>query len=258
MIRTVQAYLYKYYWEHRYYLPNFLFEILGHLLFFLGLFTLMFRGDPTRFLQGLLGFLLWMSSLTVMYDAAMLVWEDSLLGTLEHIFMAPRPFWWILFARTVASLIVHTVLYVVFLAGAFGAYALTGQPLAFPSVPWGWILLAAAGLFLSCWGMGLLLFGVALVVKRAGSITGFLYWVLFFTSGALFAVQEQPEAFQILAMFTPVGPAGMVMVEAVRGGHPARFLGLLVINAVLYVLAGMMGMHLGLFRARKTGKMARY
>ncbi len=258
MIRVITAYLYKYYWEQRYYLPNYLFELLGHLLFFLGLFLLFFQGDPVRFLQGLMGFLLWMASLSIMYESAILVWEDSLLGTLEHLYMSPHPFWGILLGRTVANMAIHTGLYAVFLAGALTVYRITGHPLTFPAVPWPWVGLAAVGMFFACWGMGLALFGVALVIKRAGSVTGFLYWVLFFTSGALFSVSDTSGWLLRLARLTPIGPAGLMMATAVQGGHPERLVGLLGVNAALYVLLGFGVMHWGLERARRTGKMARY
>ncbi len=258
MRKILQAYLYKYYWEQRYYLPNFVFEVLGHLLFFLGLFTLLFQPDPTRFLQGLLGFLLWMISLTIMYESAMLVWEDSLLGTLEHVYMSPHPFWQILLGRMVANLILHTGLYSIFLVGALGTYRLMGHTIHIPPVAWPWMAFSVAILFFASWGMGLILFGVALVVKRAGSITGFLYWVLFFTSGALFSVKEQPRPFQILAWTTPIGPAGMVMADSLRPGSPMPLLLPSLLHTCLYVLLGFVVMHLGLHYARKTGKMARY
>ncbi len=260
MFRMVKAFLYKFYWEYRYYLLNYIFGVLGNLVLFLGLFYLIFGGGarPEDFYRGVTGFVLWMLGSELLYQGGYMVWEDSVLGTLEHVYMSPRPFWQVMLARGIAGVIVEAGLQVIFAVGAvLGGLAL-GSGLAVPPARWEWVGVAVAGSLVAFWGAGVAFVGLALLVKRVGSVLNVYYWLLLFMSGALVEISNKPLWFKVLAYSSPIGPAGQMIVESFSGGEPWKTLPMLAVNSAAYAVLGVLAMNRFLKEAMKRGKMARY
>jgi len=267
MAFTLRSELVKYLAEFRYYGFNYFFWVLGSAVLFLGIVAVVASAGPVapeKFFKMLVGFLLWWYAMGAMYEMSYIVWEDAVLGTLEHVYMSPKPFGLILGSRAFAAFIRDSAWFVLMAGAIIGVYALVGGGMSIPSVNWAGIAVFFPFPVASSMFLGVFFFGLGLVFKRVGSATGLMQWVLLFFSGVFFDPGSQPLWIRVLACMTPVGPGAECLRRVVVEAKPVSSVFLsdaglvMLLNLVGYAAFGFTSLHFLLREAKKKGKMSRY
>ena len=196
---------------------------------FYGMKTFVLDGQQDSSLDGLLfGFLMWSFASQAYNSITRSIIEDTQKGYIEQLFLCPRGFISVMFARVVVELI-SSIIFVTILA--YVTMLLTNNWLDINFLHFYAILLVAAP---SLVGLGLLVSGLALVFKRVETI-GALFMFAFM---GLVALEALP--FNMFALL-PFTPGSSFARDIVLEGAAFNLFHLFIVmgNAAVYLFIGL-------------------
>lgn len=196
------------------------------------------------------GFFLWTMATRVFRGLAANVMNEARWGTLERLFMSPYGFGTVMAVETLINIFLSIVwgsamlLVMMFATGHWlHVDPLTVVPL---------LILTLTPIV----GIGFLMGGLAILYKRVENLFGI---VTFGFAGLIAAPASEFELLKILPVVQGSYLTGVAMEDGVRlWEFPASELGLLVVPAVVYLLAGFYCFHRAQYRARKNGLLGQY
>ncbi len=187
--------------------------------------------DPIA--AAIIGYIMYWFAMFAINDMAQQTFQEAQVGTLEQVYLSPWPFWVVLLARALVSMAINLVFIIPLL---FAMMLSTGIWMDFHlvnTVPL--IALTILGLL----GVGYILSGAMLLLKRIGNGMTLLYIGLLFLALADF--ERQPKLLQMFAYSFPL-TQGIRLLRSVTiyNELPAQndLLGLLL-SSVGYFVAGL-------------------
>lgn len=238
----------------RYAFNSFSYLITIYLVFLLLFFGAQFVAGPAgvsgeRLEDLLTGYLVWMFAMMAYSELAYSINNESQVGTLEQLFLAPSGFLWITSGRMLGNFVVNLVLNSTALAAIM---LTTGQMLNLQlgsTVP---LLLAVV---FQSYGIGLALGGLALIFKRIQSS----FQIIQFLMVGLVALPEGIPGSQ----FLPLTHTSRLINRVMVGGETLFQMGWTDLALVVAVTALWLAFGIGAFylcdrRARAKGLLGRY
>ncbi|MBE0699516.1 MAG: ABC transporter permease [Anaerolineaceae bacterium] len=193
--------------------------------------------SPDKIASALLGYLVWMYTVTATSDLSYGLRGEISAGTLEQLAMSPAPVELLLVGRVIATLITATVQ--VILMG-IAMYLLLGihLPLRLEALPA--LLITLVGVF----GFGFIIAGAVLIFKQIESFNNFMNNALAFFNGSFLPVSAMPIWMAGIAKTLPSTLGIIVIREIILEGKSLATtwrdgsLVELTINSVIYFAVG--------------------
>ncbi len=203
----------------------------------------------------LVGWLAWIVASDCMSELPQAVSEEAQAGTLEQLCLSPLPLWFILAVRSLAYLVG------VGIRGLIAAVILfffVAPPESIPSL----ILIFLISL-VGAYGLGFIFAGLALVIKRVEALTGVIFSLMIFATGALVGLERLGVWYQLLKLGLPMTWGISLMREVVQG---TRFLELwsngevigVIIQSFVCLLLGLAVFTWGFRQAQAKGTLGQY
>jgi len=204
----------------------------------------------------LVGWLAWQVAGRVMAHLSDAISEEAQAGTLEQVCLSPVPLAAVVAARSVAYLLT---------AGAEGVVAAVVLVFFAGPLPFGAGLLAVFCMSLvGAYGLGFLFAGLAMVFKRASSLTNLVFSLMIFFTGAFVGLERLGWAFTATRFLFPL-TWGISLMRAMLAGDTSllslwrseALIGLSLHSAV-YLAAGLGVFAWGYHTARRKGTLGHY
>lgn len=239
---------------------RYMFNSIGGMLSVCAIFLLLFLGyrgvaggsvNYGDTLEGLIvGYVLWFFGLLTYTTISDVISRECITGTLEQLYMSAFSFKTVLFATTVSTFLFNLITTLVIL---FFAMGVTGHFLAFDLLS----LIPIMIFTLLCfYGLGLIVGGITLVFKKAGSFLNILQFALI---GCIVAPVSKVKAFALLP-----GSLGSNMINKimVQGKHISDFsietILILALIGVAYVVIGSIVYKICEGKAMERGSLGHY
>lgn len=223
-------------WDYKF---NVLMQLVMVGIIFIGASFLLGNGqfNPQQLASLFLGYIVWLyARIVIMSTSGDLVGEAQE-GTLEQMYMSPAPAEILALGRTLATLIVTTLM--VFLISCVLVFLLGIHiPLRWESIPV--LFLTLVGLF----GFTLMLGGAALVFKQIEALADLFQNLLLFLTGSLLPINRFPDWLAAISRTLPITQGIDVLRNVTLGGQSLASawtngsLPWLVIHSLLYLVAG--------------------
>lgn len=206
---------------------------LGYLITMYALFLVAFLGikmipgsSPAFADNFLVNYILWSFCMAMFQSITSTISSESMLGTLQKMFLSRYPVLAIFLTRAVVSIFFNAIILV---SLALLATLTTGK-----SMEINWLLIVQAMLISapSIWGMGMILGALALLAKRIGSLMMIMNFVLV----AFVAVDSTKNP---VFMFLPFATAADYAQSLSHGGiGDTRLLLIAAVNSAVYLVLG--------------------
>ncbi len=212
-------------------------------------------GSATQFGDRLdsiiLGYWLWTLSIFALTNTARSIQTESMVGTLEQVYLSPYGPLRIFLARAAANLgldfAISLVLLVVMLQ-------LTGRQLSFPAA----LLLPLIPVVLAAYGLGLGMGGLALIFKQVGRVINLVQFLLLFL--VVVPVETWEASDRAAGYLIPIAPAAGLLRDLMARGldldRPRLLLALA--NGLGYFVLGIVLFALSDRAARRRGLLGQY
>lgn len=224
---------------------------------FLGLFlgTKWVAGPSAQFGERLdaiiVGYILWTLTLYALSSMGWGIQLEAQTGTLEQVCLSPHGPVKVFLVRAVAELLLHLLL-----AGCvFGVVLLiSGRSLNFTP----WILLPILTVMMGTYGLGLVLAGMAMVLKRIQNALELSQFILLFL--VMTPVETWPQPWNALGYLLPMTPGSALMrnLMAARTGFSVELFAGAVVNGVVYLSLGITFFLWAERKAKQRGLLAGY
>jgi len=249
--------------EARYYAFNYLTGVLVNFIIFAGLF-LGLRGEASVEDFGtLITFALWIYAIAILDSTSVIVLEEAMLGTLEHVYVSATPLLLVLLGRVTFAVGRSAIVSVgLLLPGVLLVGAMTSWE-AVELADWFALIVAAILALSSTFGLGLCLFGISIVFKRIGALRALIDIVLLLFSGIFLKTTSFPSGVSAAAHALPLTEPFAMLRSAIQGdGFPgmlrgSEFWGALTV-ALAYLGVGLLIYQVCLNVGRRTGALAHY
>jgi ABC-2 type transport system permease protein len=198
-----------------------------------------------------LGYLVWMLSLTATGDMGFELQNEAQNGTLEQVFLTPRPTGLIMLVRDAVSV----AFYLIPMAAVLTLLLLvTGARLAVSPAD----AVPAALAILSAWGMGLVVASGAILFKRMNQALNLLQFLLLFVIMA--PIARLSGLWHVAATALPLAAAVGLLDHLMVGGGPstAVLMGEAAANAAVWLAGGLWLFSRADRLARERGILAHY
>ncbi len=237
------------------YLPNTISEIITfYAIFLMFFFGVQFVGSPERMGENnafiIVSMFLWFLSLMAMQGIGWELTNEATTGTLEQLYMSPVPAWIILLSRMIGTVLVNVVIMAVVLVLSM---LTAGRWLAFDVVT---LVPLFILLLVGMLGVGFMTAGLSLIYKQINAL-------LQIAQFAFFALVSLPVTLSPWLEFLPVVRGSSMVREAMtEGKHLLDFASmdwlLLLVNAALYFIAGVLIYKAAERRAMARGLLGKY
>jgi ABC-2 type transport system permease protein len=206
----------------------------------------------------LVGWLTWILASDCMSELPHIITEEAQTGTLEQVSLLPLSLTGILILRSVAYFlgigargIIALIILLLFVTPRSDGNGLTVVVLFMVSL-------------LGAYGLGFLFAGVAIVYKRAKSLTNLVFSLMIFLTGALVGLESLGSVFELLKYTFPL-TWGISLMRSVMIGEQTPILILqngeligLMLHSVIYLAIGLLVFAWGYGIARNSGTLAHY
>lgn len=171
-------------WSYRF---NFLMETFMIGFLFVGISFFVSGGSPApeQMAPALLGYLTWFYAVFAISDMSQGIREETQTGTLEQMYMSPLPSGMLLAGRSLASLLISSVI-VVLVGGILMLLLGIRIPIRLQGLPV--FALTITGLY----GFAFLLGGATLIFKQVSALSNLLSNMLLFLNGSFLTVERMP------------------------------------------------------------------
>ena len=237
------------------YLPNTISEIVTfYAIFLMFFFGVKVIGDPAQMGENsafvIVSMFLWFLSLTAMQGIGWELTTEATSGTLEQLYMSPVPTWFILLSRMIGTVLVNIVIMAVVL---FLSMLTAGQWLSVDVLT---LIPLFILLLIGMLGIGFMVAGLALIYKQINAL-------LQIAQFAFFALVSVSVTLSKWLEFLPViRGSSMIRTSMTEGKHLFDFTTtdwlLLLTNAVIYFIAGVLVYKLAERRAMRMGLLGKY
>ncbi len=237
------------------YLPNTISEIITFyaifLMFFLGIKVV---GNPEQMGENsafvIVSMFLWFLSLMAMQGIGWEITTEANTGTLEQLYMSPVPAWVILLSRMIGTVFTNIIIMALVLILSM---LTAGRWLNFDVVT---LIPLFIFLVICMLGVGFMVAGLALIYKQINAL-------LQIAQFAFFALVSVPISLSPWLEFLPVvRGSSMIRMSMIEGTHLLDFAATdwlwLIINALIYFMAGVMVYKLAEVRAMSKGLLGKY
>ena len=208
-------------------------------------------------LSVMVGWVVWMVASSGMEKLPLIISEEAETGTLEQICLIPIPLAAVLFMRGLAYLLGTG------LKGLIAALVL----LFFIRSPLSSVPILVALFFISLigvYGLGFLLAGLALVLKRVNALTSLIFSLMIFFTGAFVGLEKLGLLFDVLRFIFPL-TWGISLMRSILAGD-ATWISLftsgellaLLLHSALYFALGLVVFAWGFRTARTKGTLVHY
>ncbi|RME62894.1 MAG: ABC transporter permease [Caldilineae bacterium] len=243
-------------WAYKF---NFFTQMFMIGFIFIGISFFMAGGAPRpeALAPAFLGYLVWFYALAAISDMSWGVREETQTGTMEQMYMSPLPTGFLMIGRSVASLLVSTLL-----VGVTGVAMILFFKIPLP-VRWAGLpvfLLTMAGLY----GFAFILAGATLVFKQVEALANLLQNALLFLNGALLPVDRLPGWMETFAKTLPTTQGIIVLRRVILGGASLAetwqdgSLVWLTVHSSIYFVLGWFFFKWCEHRARQMGALGQY
>ncbi len=191
------------------------------------------------------GYVCWLLMMQTYQSVSSSIREESTQGTLLQLLTSPYSASEILFWRAMANAVTDLVMIAV---TAVGILLLTGIHISFSLLAIPFVLMSV----LAATGLGFMLGAVTLLIKKADMLLALVQY------GILFAVLAPVETWgtlgDVLSVLIPTGPSAAGMRILLVGNHfSVAYLGMALLNVLLYLGGGLFLFRKAERRARKKG-----
>lgn len=203
----------------------------------------------------LVGWLAWIVASDCMSELPDTVSDDAQAGTLEQLCLTPLPLWLILALRSLAYLVGVGIRGLV---AAVILFFVVAPPTAVPSLL-AIFLISLVGAY----GLGFIFAGLTLVFKRVQALTGLVFSLMIFLTGALVGLERLGVWYQPLKLVFPLTWGISLMREVVQGMNFGQLLesgeGIgLTVHSLVYLALGLGVFAWGYRKARGKGTLGHY
>lgn len=232
--------------EFRFYWINFLSDVGVTYLFFIGLFYS--NGDRSAYFL-IISLLVWLYAQEAINQMCHYILEEKYFGTIEQLFMSIHSPLAILAARAISSFLVTTI-------AAIPLGSLMYVSAGFPHGEFRVITLLPFFLTLiPLYGFGYMLAGLTLQYSNVSSVGSVLTYILLIFSG-VFPIQIPME--KLIDLLIPIG-VGIKAIESFSSqGFSIGPIGVLLLQGVVYVGAGLLVFNFAVYFAKKSGVIKKY
>jgi ABC-2 type transport system permease protein len=243
-------------WAYKF---NFFTQMIMFGFIFIGISFFISGGQPNtgQLAPALLGYLLWFYALAAIGDMSWGLREETQTGTLEQMYMSPLPTGVLMLGRSVASLIVSTMM-VSITAVVLILLLNVHLPMRLAGVPV--FVLTIAGLY----GFAFMLAGATLIFKQVEALANALQNMLLFLNGAFLPVERLPGWLEVFAHTLPTTQGIIVLRRVVLDGASLAqvwqdgSLIWLTIHSTLYFVVGWFVFRWCEQKARQRGALGQY
>lgn len=259
MIRTIKAEIFKFWFDIKRYLFNYIMGTIATSIFLGGIYW----GTKSLFTtsgQGVtfIGILLWLFASSAISDAAEHLTEERYLGTLERISITKSPILYILIARFIVNFL-FTIFRIILIGSIL--YIIFKPKITFVFLSWGIFLTAfllSILIIITLYGFGLLIASLGLIFKRTGAVTPILEYLILFLSGIIIPWEKMPRILQFISNLLPM-TYGIRSLTALQNNGNFWFC---FINCIIYTLIitgiGYTAFHYAINFVKKKGEYAFY
>lgn len=243
-------------WSYRFNLVAELFTI-GFIFVGIAFFMGNGRLDSPQLASAFLGYIIWFYALTAIGNMAWGLREEMQAGTMEQLYMSPAPVGLILLGRTLATLVITTLMIILV---SIPLILLLGihLPLRWAGLPV--FLLTLAGLY----GFGYIIGGAVLIFKQVETFANLIQNLLLFLNGAFLPVDRLPRWLEGIAKTLPSTQGIIVLRRVILDGQSLAAvwqdgsLGWLILHSVLYFVGGLLIFRLCEQIAKRRGSLGQY
>lgn len=259
-IRLLKAEAYMLIGELKNYYINYIFYNIGLLLTFVGLFYAFSEKSNVESLILLFGLVTWQMSTSALSYISYIIQDESLLGTLEQMFMTRTPVTKILLSKVIVNCIftmVKALILFVICMFAFGVQ-IELLNIGVKIIPIFLIIILTVACF---YAIGLVFGGLSLHYKRVQAVVNtFTYLLLFFT-GITVPVSALPKIIRPVSYIIPITWSNRSIRDIMQCASDTtcyKSLGLLAIVLISYFIIGCLIFKISLNKAKKLGKLGQY
>ena len=193
-------------WSYRF---NMIGELLTIGFVFIGIAFFMGNGrlDSANLSSAFLGYIIWFYALTAISNMAWGLREEMQSGTMEQMYMSPAPVGLILLGRTLANMIITTIM-VTLMSIPLMLLLQIRLPLPMAGLPV--FILTLAGLY----GFGYIIGGAVLIFKQVETFANLIQNMLLFVNGSFLPVTRLPGWLALLAKTLP-STQGIIVLRRV-------------------------------------------
>lgn len=245
----------KEYIELKRYLPNTIALVFTfYIIFLAAFFGIMFIGDPASFdanvQYSIVSVAFWSLTMMTMNFIGYSVITEATRGTLEQIYMSPMGVWKIMLTRIMGQFGLQSVIMVILL---FAAMLTSGQWLNLNPMTTIPIIIIT---MISMVGVSFMIAGLAVIVKQ---IQAFLQIFQFVLMGLVFVPLTAAPFLAFAPFVKGVNMVRMVMMEDLTLTQlPLADYAALILNSLVYLIAGLVVFHRCEKTAMKKGLLGQY
>lgn len=247
--------------EVKQYLFNYIFYNIGLFFVFIGLFYA-FKQDGTKDATVLLyGLIIWQLCNTAINYLSNVIQDESMLGTLEQIFMTRTSVFSVFFSKLIVNLVFGMIkIAIVFILCVF--IFDVQDILVNLGIINIYIFIITIITVFSFYCLGLLFGGMALFFKRVNSFCSMLTYLLLFFTNITVPIESLPALIQPISYAIPITWAVRLINLLVFGAADTsiitiNFIGF-IITSGLYLVGGVIAFNLSIKRAKELGKLGQY
>ncbi len=243
-------------WSYRF---NLVMEVVSLGAIFLGITFLTGGGslESEQVTWTLVGYIVWFYALLAISNMSWNLREEMQTGTLEQMYMSPAPIGVLLIGRTLASLIITTIM-VALLVLPLTIWLGAQIPLRAAGLPV--FLLTVAGLY----GFGFMIGGATLLFKQVEALANLMQNILLFMNGTLLAVDQFPGWLESFTRALPSTQGIIVLRNVLLEGQSLGAawadgsLVALMMNSALYFVGGLLVFRVCEYFAQRKGSLGQY
>ena len=203
----------------------------------------------------LVGWLAWIVASDCMSELPQAVSEEAQAGTLEQLCLSALPLWFILAVRSLAYL---AGVGIRGLIAAVILFFFVAPPQSIPTL----ILIFLISLA-GAYGLGFIFAGLALVIKRVEALTGVIFSLMIFATGALVGLERLGVWYQVLKLGLPMTWGISLLREVTQGTGLVDLWGRgeivgIIIQSIVYLLLGLGIFAWGYRHAKAKGTLGQY
>lgn len=260
IIELIKAECVMLFGELKQYYLNYIFYNLSLLIIFIGLFY-SFNGvrDKDAILL-LFGLITWQLCTSALGYLSGVIQDESMLGTLEQIFMTRTSVFSVFTSKVVVScifgiakgLILFVICLFIFKVQVIFVYL---------GVKNLYMLLIILFTVASFYALGMMFGGMALFYKRVQSLVSMLTYLLLFFTNITIPIEKLPYVLQPISYIIPISWATKCMNNILNSNYSVDFLHNLlglIISALLYVIIGYIFFKKSIKKAKMLGKLGQY
>jgi len=259
MLRVIRTEIFKFYFDIKRYLFNYIVGIAATSIFLGGIYwatksLFVEAGSEVAFM----GLLLWLFASSALSDATEHLTEERYIGTLERISITKTPVVCILIARFIVNFL-FTLCRAILIGGILYIIFQPKTGLLFSSWRVSTMALIIAVLtIIALYGFGLFMASLGLIFKRVGAISSILEYLVLFFSGIVIPWESMPSLLQSFSKVLPM-TWGIRTLNNLQSGVNFWFcFANLIFYTLIITLIGSITFHYSMKFVKKKGEYSFY